>query len=90
MPLWWRLLRGVGIAVVVYTAVGGVLAAGVWALPGSTSEMEHGLWPALRTAWQLSGLAVVFGWWPWRDAGRILGLHDHPATPDGPGAGGSR
>lgn len=88
----WLVLvcEGVGMAVVVYSAVGGVIAAGIWALPGSTVDMEHGLWPVVRTAWQLSGLAVVFGWWPWWDAGRVLGLHDGPAEPDGPGAGVSR
>jgi hypothetical protein len=89
-PLWWRLLRGVGMAVVVYSAVGGVIAAGIWALPDSTTEMEHGLWPVLRTAWQLAPLTLMFGLWPWWDAGRILGLHDRSAEPDGPGAGGSR
>jgi hypothetical protein len=90
VPLWRRLLRGVGMAVVVYSAVGGVIAVAIWALPGSTVEMEHGLWPPLQTAWQLGALTVMFGWWPWRDAGRILGLHDRPAAPDGPGAGVSR
>jgi hypothetical protein len=82
VPLWWRLLRGVGMAVVVYSVVGGVIAAGIWALPGSTVETQHGLWPILLAAWQLGALTVMFGWWPWRDARRILCLNDTPAEPD--------
>lgn len=86
VSLWRRLLRGVGMAVLVYTVVGGVIVAGIWALPGSTVETEHRPWWMLRAAWQIGGLAVVFGWWPWWDAGRVLGLHDRPPASDEPGA----
>ena len=86
VPWWRRLPRAAAMALVAYTVLGGLLAGTIWVLPGSTVEMQHGLWPLVRTAWQLGGLTVVFGLWPWWDAGRVLRLHDRPAEPDGAGA----
>lgn len=85
VPVWRRLLRAVGLAVVFQLACG--VALGVVALctavllPGGGFEVEHGYWWILRSLWELGCLVVVLGMWPWWDAGKVLRLNDPPVEP---------